>query len=257
MVRWCSFTLSTRPRKNWSVQWEISCQTFGFHYLHFTSEWGKLAVSFFQCRLMSWGVRGVLHNYRPRWGCIFMTRMTTIGLHCQELLEWRLTFSGFWRWEIVVYRDLNMDDLQLKGCPCITKKVSKIMSIISQQIGYSKVGILRSQQHICSKKSGRPWYHATRDSHTARITNVKSNVVLFFPTLTSKIVFLTSLRICRFFSNVASISNKLLTTSGPRTPWKQGRGLFSPSYILAKWICPSHTCRIHTFIENFICTKRN
>ena len=27
----------------------------------------------------------------------------------------------------MVYRDLNMDDLQLKGCPCITKKVSKIV----------------------------------------------------------------------------------------------------------------------------------
>ena len=85
---------------------------------------------------------------------------------------------------MVYYRDLNMDDLQLKGCPCLTKKVSKIMSIISQQIGYTKVGILRSQQHICSKKSGRPWYppqnsHAIPDSHTARITNVKSNIVLF------------------------------------------------------------------------------
>ena len=64
-------------------------------------------------------------------------------------------------------------------------------------------------------------------------------MVLF--TFTSKIVFFTSLRICRFFSNVASISSRLLTTSGPRTPWKHGRGLFSPSYILAKWICPSHT----------------
>ena len=158
----------------------------------------------------------------------------------------------------MVYRDLNMDDLQLKGCPCITKKVSKIISITGQQIDYTRVGILRSQQHICSKKSGRPWYpprihmpHKTRilqGSPMSNQTNVKSNIVLFFPTLTSKIVFLTSLRICRFFSNVASISNKLLTTSGPRTPWKQGRGLFSPSYILAKWICPSHTYRIHTFI---------
>ena len=64
-------------------------------------------------------------------------------------------------------------------------------------------------------------------------------MVLF--TFTSKIVFFTSLRICRFFSNVASISSRLRTTSGPRTPWKHGRGLFSPSYILAKWICPSHT----------------
>ena len=148
-----------------------------------------------------------------------------------------------------------MDDLQLKGCPCITKKVSKIV-YNRPTSSYTRVGILRSQQHICSKKSGRLWYppqnsHAIPDSHTARITNVKSKLCYFVPTLTSKIVFLTSLRICRFFSNVASISNKLLTTSGPRTPWKQGRGLFSPSYILAKWICPSHTYRIHTFIKNF------
>ena len=155
----------------------------------------------------------------------------------------------------MVCRDLNMDDLQLKGCPCITKKVSKIV-YNRPTSSYTRVGILRSQQHICSKKSGRLWYppqnsHAIPDSHTARITNVKSKLCYFVPTLTSKIVFLTSLRICRFFSNVASISNKLLTTSGPRTPWKQGRGLFSPSYILAKWICPSHTYRIHTFIENF------
>lgn len=62
-------------------------------------------------------------------------------------------------------------------------------------------------------------------------------------TLTSRIVFFTSLSICRFFSNVASISRRLLTTSGPRTPWKHGSGRFSPSYILAKWICPSHTCK--------------
>lgn len=182
-----------------------------------------------------------------------MTGLTTTGLHCQELLEWRLTFSGFWRWEIVVYRDLNMDDLQLKGCPCITKKVSKIMSITGQQIDYTRVGILRSQQHICNKKSWRPWYpprihmpHKTRILQGSQMSN--QTLCYFVPTLTSKIVFLTSLRICRFFSNVASISNKLLTTSGPRTPWKQGRGLFSPSYILAKWICPSHTYRIHTFI---------
>ena len=53
----------------------------------------------------------------------------------------------------MVCRDLNMDDLQLKGCPCITKKVSKIMSITGQQIDYTRVGILRSQQHICNKKS--------------------------------------------------------------------------------------------------------
>ena len=83
----------------------------------------------------------------------------------------------------MVYRDLNMDDLQLKGCPCITKKVSKIVYNRPTN-SYTGVGILRSQQHICSKKSGRPWYppqnsHAIPDSHTARITNVKSNIVLF------------------------------------------------------------------------------
>lgn len=66
----------------------------------------------------------------------------------------------------MVYRDLNMDDLQLKGCPCITKKVSKIMSITGQQIDYTRVGILRSQQHICSKKSGRPWYPPEFTCHT-------------------------------------------------------------------------------------------
>ena len=135
------------------------------------------------------------------------------------------------------------------------------MSIIGQQIDYTRIGILRSQQHIiCSKKSGRPWYPPPPTSRIHMLHEIcmmqgspMSNQTLchFVPTLTSKIVFLTSLRICRFFSNVASISNKLLTTSGPRTPWKQGRGLFSPSYILAKWICPSHTYRIHTFIENF------
>lgn len=60
-------------------------------------------------------------------------------------------------------------------------------------------------------------------------------------TLTSKIVFLTFLKICKFFSNVASISRRLLTISGPFTPWKQGSGVFVPSYILAKCIWPSQT----------------
>ena len=148
----------------------------------------ELAVSFSISWFMSWGVRRVLHNYRPigmcHWmGSHFYDWITTTGLHCQELLEWRLTFSGFWRWEILVCRDLNMDDLQLKGCPCITKKVSKIVYNRPTN-SYTRVGILRSQQHICSKKSGRPWYppqnsHAIPDSHTARITNVKSNIVLF------------------------------------------------------------------------------
>ena len=97
-----------------------------------------------------------------------------------------------------------------------------------------------------------PIIHMLHETHILQGSPMSNQTLCsFVPTLTSKIVFLTSLRICRFFSNVASISNKLLTTSGPRTPWKQGRGLFSPSYILAKWICPSHTCRIHTFIKNF------
>ena len=83
----------------------------------------------------------------------------------------------------MVCRDLNMDDLQLKGCPYITKKVSKIVYNRPTN-SYTRVGILRSQQQICSKKSGRPWYppqnsHAIPDSHTVRITNVKSNIVLF------------------------------------------------------------------------------
>ena len=82
--------------------------------------------------------------------------------------------------------------------------------------------------------------------HNIRNLHVKQNTAdyaMILITLTSKIVFFTSLRIWRFFSNVASISSRLLTTSGPRTPWKHGSGRFSPSYILAKWICPSHTCK--------------
>ena len=155
----------------------------------------------------------------------------------------------------MVCRDLNMDDLQLKGCPCITKKVSKIVYNRPTN-SYTRVGILRSQQHICIKNledpGTHPRIHMLYQTHILQGSQMSNQTLCYFvPTLTSKIVFLTSLRICRFFSNVASISNKLLTTSGPRTPWKQGRGLFSPSYILAKWICPSHTYRIHTFIENF------